>query len=101
MRPLCLKSEAVDGFRMFKAAVEDGSRKKLREVITDNAGELSKGNMCKVWDEEGVRLSTTVPYHPAPNGIAERTIGGLTGAAQAMLHDSGLPKVLWQRCSFQ
>jgi transposase InsO family protein len=94
-RPLRLKSEAVDAFRTFKAAAEGESGKRLREVMTDNAGELSKGEMRKICEEEGIRLSTTVPYHPASNGIAERAIGVLTGTVRAMLHDSGLPKFLW------
>jgi hypothetical protein len=33
--------------------------------MTDNADELSKGEMRKICEEEGTRLSTTVPYHPA------------------------------------
>jgi transposase InsO family protein len=94
-RPLRLKSKAVDAFRMYKAAAEGESGKKLREVMTDNAGELSKGEMRKICEEEGIRLSTTVPYHPASNGVAERTIGVLTGAVRAMLHDAGHPKFLW------
>jgi transposase InsO family protein len=94
-RPLRLKSEAVDAFRLFKAMAECESGKKLREVMTDNVGKLSKGEMRKICDEEGIRLSTTVPYHPASNGVAEWTIGVLTGMVRAMLCDSGLPKVLW------
>ena len=46
-------------------------------------------------EEAGVKLNTTVPYHPASNGVAERTIRVLTNAVCTMLHDSGLPKTLW------
>jgi hypothetical protein len=95
MRPLHLKSEVVDVFWLYKAPAEGESGKKLCEVMTDNAGELSKGEMHKICEEEGIRLSTMVPYHPASNRVAERTIGVLTGAVQAMLHDTGLPKFLW------
>jgi hypothetical protein len=41
--PLRLKSEAIDAFKSFKAAVENESKKKLREIMTDNARELSMG----------------------------------------------------------
>ena len=51
--------------------------------------------MRRICEEAGIKLSTTVPYHPASNGIAERTIGVLTNAVRARLHDSGLPKALW------
>jgi len=36
-----------------------------------------------------------VPYHPASNGVAKRTIRVLTSSVRAMLTDSGLPKSLW------
>jgi hypothetical protein len=70
----------------YVVVVDDDTRAVY--TMTDNEGELSKGGMRKIC-EEGIRLSTTVPYHPASNGIAERTVGVL------MLHDSGLPKFLW------
>ena len=48
-----------------------------------------------ICEEAGVKLNTTVPYHPASNGVAERTIGVLTNAVRTMLHNSGPPKTLW------
>jgi len=42
-----------------------------------------------------VKISTMVPYHPASNGIAKRTIRVLTSSVHAMLTDSRLPKSLW------
>ena len=35
-RPLCLKSEAVEAFNMFRAAEESESRKWIQEITTDN-----------------------------------------------------------------
>jgi len=49
-------------------------------------------DICK---RDSIKLHTTVPYHPASNGVAERAIGVLTATARAMLHDTGLPKKLW------
>jgi len=85
--PLCLKLEAADAFKTFKAAAENESDNKLREVMTDNARELSMGEMRTICDEEGIRFSTTVPYHPASNGIAERAIGVLTNATCAVVRN--------------
>ena len=68
---------------------------KLCEVMTDNACELSMGEMRKLCEREGIKLNTTVPYHPASNGVAERAIGVLTNSVRAMLHNSGLPRYLW------
>jgi hypothetical protein len=67
-RPLRLKSGAVDAFRTFKAAAKGDSGKRLRDVMTDNTGELSKGEMGKICEEEGIRLSTAVPYLLRPMG---------------------------------
>ena len=47
---------------------------------------------CK-W--EGIRLNTTVPYHPSSNSVAECVIGILMSSACAMLHDLNLLKCLW------
>ena len=94
-KPLRLKSEAAEAFKSFKAIAENESGKRIREVLTDNARELSMGEMSRFCETEGIKLNTTVPYHPASNGIAERTIGVLTNAVRAMLHDAGLPKSLW------
>jgi len=94
-RPLWQKSEAAEAFKVFEAVAEAESRKRMREVFTDNPRELSMGEMRRVCEESGVKRKTTVRYHPASNGVAERTIGVLTNAVRVMLHDSGLPKSLW------
>ena len=44
-RPLQLKLEAVEAFRIFKVVAETESGKKLLEVLTDNAREFPGRNM--------------------------------------------------------
>jgi len=66
-RPLRHKSEAPEAFKVFKAAAENESQKKVREVMTDNVREICMGEIRDI-------------------------IGVLTGAVRAMLHDSGLPE---------
>jgi len=94
-QPLRVKSEAPEAFKLYKASAEKSSGKKIREVMTDNACKLCMGEMLRFCEEEGIKINTMVPYHPASNGVAERTIGVLTSAVRAMLHDMGLPKNLW------
>ena len=84
--PMHLKLEAVDVFKTFKAVVENELGKGICEVMTDNARELSMGEMLCFCKAKGIKISTTVPYHPASNGVAERAIRVLTGAVCAMLH---------------
>ena len=52
---------------------------------------------CSRSAKAGIKLNTTIPYHPALNGIVEHIIGVLTNVVCAMLHDSGLPKDLWAK----
>jgi len=63
--------------------------------MTDNACKLLIGEMRDICERDGIKLHTTVLYHPASNGVAERAIGVLAAAAHAMLHDAGLPEKLW------
>ena len=53
------------------------------------------GEMQDLCVQEGIKLHTSVPYHPASNSIAEHTIRVLTNTVRAMLQDSGLPGSLW------
>ena len=94
-KPLWLKSEAIKAFKAFKVAVENKSGKKIQEVMMDNAQELCMGEMWDLCVQEGIKLHTSVPYHPVSNGIAKRAIRVLTNMVQAMLRDSGLPGSLW------
>jgi len=94
-RLLFLKSEAPEAFRVFRAAAENESGRRLCEVMMDNARKLSMGKMHNICKCDSIKLHMMVPYHPASNGVAERAIGVLTATAHAMLHDAGLPKKLW------
>jgi len=94
-RPLRLKSEAANAFKSFRAAAGNESGSTLRAVMNDNARELSMGEVFDICGQDGIKVHTIVPYRPASNGVAERTIGVLTNAAYAMLYDPGLPDSLW------
>ena len=65
--PLRHKSEAPEVFKIFKAAAENESGKKLREVMTDNAHELCMGEMRNICEENGIKLHTSVRYSPESN----------------------------------
>ena len=58
--------------------VENLSRHRIGEVVTDNARALSMGKKREICEKEGTMLSIMVSYHRASNGVAERAIGGLT-----------------------
>ena len=84
-RPLRFKSAAIEAFKAFKAAAEDESEKEIREIMTDNAHELSMGEICDICERDGIKLHTTVPYRPTSSSVAERRVGVLTNPVRAML----------------
>ena len=43
-----------------------------------------------------IKHTTTVPYSPQENGIAERVKRTMLNAASSALHHSGLPKDYWE-----
>jgi len=68
-KPIRLKSGAVVASKTFIVAAENESKNTLREVMTGDMGEVRN-----IFDEKGIRLSTTVPYHPASNGAERRVL---------------------------
>jgi len=52
-----------------------------------HARELLMGEVRDICEHDGIKLDTTVSYHPTSNGVAERTVGVLTNAARAMLYN--------------
>jgi len=50
--------------------------------MTDNARELCMGEMREICERDGIKLHMSVRYSPESNGVAERTIGVLTGAVR-------------------
>jgi hypothetical protein len=84
---LCLKSDAIP--QLFPA-----TGFVLKHYHTDNAGKLS-GKETVEYLEKTIHAthSTSEPYTPQRNAVAEkkfRTIGEMTAT---MLHDSGLSKI--------
>ena len=62
----------------------------MRKVMIDNARELCMGEMKEICEESRIKLNPAVRYSLQSNGVAERTIGVLTSAVRAKLHDSNL-----------
>ena len=49
-------------FKSFQAAVENESGSRLCVVMTDNAHELSMGEVCNICEQHSIKLDTTVLY---------------------------------------
>jgi hypothetical protein len=93
---LRLKSDALPKLKHLLEVVFPAAGFVLKHYHTDNAGELS-GKDTVEYLERTIHAthSTSEPYTPQRNAVAERkfrTIGEITAT---MLHDSGLPKTMW------
>jgi transposase InsO family protein len=75
--------------------VENQTGKKIRVLRWDNGGEYTSKDFMDFYAGEGIRRELNVPYNPQQNGVAERKNRAIVGAARAMLHDQGLPLILW------
>ena len=50
---------AIEAFKPFKAAAENESGKRVKEIMTDNAHELSMGEMFDICERDGIKLHTS------------------------------------------
>jgi len=57
-RPLRLKLEAADASKSFRAAAENSSGSRLRAVMTDDARQLSMGEVRDICERDGIGLHT-------------------------------------------
>eukprot|EP00253_Pinus_taeda_P007000 PITA_07000 len=61
-------------------------------------GKLKQVDTCKGCTlAEGIKQKLTAPHNPQQNGVAERKNRMIVGVARVMLHDQGLPLLLWAK----
>lgn len=100
--PLRSKSDAPVAFKVFKAAAENESQKKLREVMIDHARELCMGEVKEICEkEEGIRLHRLVQYSPESNRVAQRTSGCLPARRVLRCMTPAFQSFCGQNCSVQ
>ena len=66
------KSEVFCLFKVFKALVENQSRRKLKVLRSDNGGEYVKFEFINYCADVGIQMQHYIPYTPQQNGVAER-----------------------------
>ena len=98
------KSESLDAFKAFKAAVELKTGKRIKCVRSDRGGEYygryteagrNPGPFALFLKENGIEAQYTMPGTPQQNGIAERRNRTLMDMVRSMLAHSSLPEFLW------
>ena len=69
---LKLKYEVFDHFKVFKALVENQSRRRLKILRYDNGGEYFKSQFINYFEYACIQMHHSIPYTPQQNGVAER-----------------------------
>ena len=86
-------AEMLKKFKEFKAEVENQLDRKIKHLHTDRGGEYKK-TFRKYLKEHGIVHETTVPYSPDQNGVSKRANRTIMDRVQAILAQTGLPKIL-------
>ena len=89
------KAEVPDKLAMFVADVITPAGHTVKRFHSDNAGEYVGDKMQRYLANRNIRRSTSVPYNPHQNGIAERALKETTEKARAIHIESGLDERFW------
>ncbi len=89
------KSEVLEKFKEWEAAVTNQADCKIKTLRTDNGGEYTSTEFEDFLKEKGIRHETTVPHSPQQNGVAEHMNRTLQEAALSMILHAGLSKAFW------
>jgi hypothetical protein len=94
--PMKYKSEVLEKFKEWEAAVTNQAECKIKTLRTDNGvSEYTSTEFQDFLKEKGIRHETTVPHSPQQNGVAERMNRTLQEAALSMILHVGLSKAFW------
>ena len=89
------KSEALNKFKEFKAAVEKESGQSIKALRADRGGEYLSEEFRFYLKKHGIRAEFTAAYSPQQNGVSERMNRTLVEAARSMMTHAGLSNAYW------
>ena len=89
------KPEVFDLFKVFRALVENKSRRKLKILRSENGGEYVKFDFIQYCADAGIQMHHFIPYTPQENGVAERKNRSLKEMATCMMEAKTFPPKYW------
>ena len=89
------KSELLQKFKEFVAAVENHTGKRIKIIRTDNGGEYVSNEFKQFCIDRGIKREVTIPMTPQQNGVSERMNRTIIESARSMLHHAKLPSYFW------
>jgi hypothetical protein len=92
---LAKKSDAPDAYKEYEAWCETRLKKRIQVLHSDRGGEYMGKEFVLYLKSKGTEQKLTVHDTPQENGVAERRNCMIVEHIRALLHASGLPKMLW------
>uniref|UniRef100_A0A1Y1JXU0 Integrase catalytic domain-containing protein n=1 Tax=Photinus pyralis TaxID=7054 RepID=A0A1Y1JXU0_PHOPY len=92
---LSKKSEAIEKFKIYVAAVEAKFNCKIERLRCDNGGEYASHSFRELCMKRGIKIQYNVAYNPEQNGVAERFNRTIMEMARCLMFDSSLRKEFW------
>ena len=89
------KSEQVDIHKRYCADMAHYGGMSIEHFHSDNGGEFCSEEYNALIRANGARKTTTVPYSPNQNALAEGAFWKLFCVTRALLNQAGLPHNLW------
>ena len=92
---LKLKSDFIGVLEAWLEFIKLQTGKTPQHFHADGGSEYVNNNVKKLLEKNGVKFTTTAPYSPHQNAIAERANRTLLESARAMMFQAAAPKNLW------
>lgn len=89
------KNEALKYFKIYKAHVENQTKKTIKVLRSDNGLEFCNKEFDDFLNNAGVIHQKTNPYTPQQNGLCERFNRTIVEKARCLLFDANLGKEFW------
>ena len=89
------KSETFAKFKIWKAEMENQTRRKMKCLRTDNGTKYRDGDFLKFYEEHGIKRHFTVQKTPQQNAVAERPNRTITETTRCLRLNAELPKIVW------
>ena len=97
--PLKQKSAVAEAVRTTMAKWETQTGNRLKAVRTDRGTEYVNKELTTYFQDSGITHSTTAPYTPEQNGVAERFNRTLVEKVRPMLFDAKLDFSYWAQAA--
>ena len=92
---LLTKDEALEKYKAFAAWAQTQHGVRIKHLRSDHGGEYTSGTFTQFLREQGTERHLTTHDTLQHNGVAESLNRHLVECMHALLHQSGLPKMLW------